>query len=336
MSTAEIERNVEETLPVTTPGDGCVPDPAISVESMNAYGYTDPDMMPLTKERALELAERDVTVYLLHSDNTEAMAFDTDEIHAFDGIFGVTREDWEAVKDALDSSEQKRDLESDFLSSIVDTYAIYQLRETPETAMLRFMNSDYLQRKGLEIIRDNYVPIYTGALNVEGDEQDKLNELYRIFNIDRPADFTGHSLSVSDIIAIKRAGIVSCHYVDSWGFKEIPGFIQPENYLLNAEMSIEDDYNQLDGIVNNGKKETVAELEEKAGSGQPISLIDYIQGIRREADSQEHTKQTEKKTSVIAMLYSRDSESTIKTAPKMSAEREWSATIKVQSRNTLK
>lgn len=319
----EIERSVEDAPPVTAPDNGSVPDPAISVESMNAYGYTDADMLPLTKDRALELAEHDVTVYLLHSNNTEAMAFDADEVRAFDGIFGVTREDWYKVKDALASAAQMHDLEAEFLSSTADAYAIYQLRNTPDTAMLRFMNSDYLQRKGLEIDRENYEPVYTDALSIEGDEQDKLNELYRVFNIDHPADFTGHSLSVSDILALRQAGSVSCHYVDSWGFKEIPGFILPENYLRNTEMAMEDDYNQLDGIVNNGKKETVTELEEKAKSGQPISLMDYIQAVRREAEPQEQPKQAEKKTSVIAMLHSWDSENTIKTAPKKSAEREF-------------
>lgn len=301
------------------PADYPMPDPAISVESMNAYGYTDADMLPLTRDRALELAERDVTVYLLHPDNTEARAFDTDEIRSFDGIFGVTREDWDVVKDKLAPPTQKRDFEAEFLSGTADAYVIYQLRDTPDTAELRFMNSDYLQRKDLEIDRGNYEPVYTGALSIKGDEQDKLNELYRIFNIDHLTDFTGHSLSVSDIIALRQAGSVSCHYVDSWGFKELPGFIRPENYLRNAEMAMEDDYNQLDGIVNNGKKETAAELEEKAKNGQPISLMDYVHAVRREAEPQ---KQTEKKPSVVAMLHSRDSESTIKTAPKKSAERE--------------
>ena len=74
---------VQEPEPVTAPDNGCVPDPAISVESMNAYGYTDSNMLPLTKERALELMERDVSVYMLHTDNTEAMAFDAEEVRSF-------------------------------------------------------------------------------------------------------------------------------------------------------------------------------------------------------------------------------------------------------------
>ena len=93
------EITVQEPEPVSAPDNGSVPDPAISVESMNAYGYTDSNMLPLTKERALELMERDVTVYMLHTDNTEAMAFDADEIRSFDGIFGVEASEWGTVKD---------------------------------------------------------------------------------------------------------------------------------------------------------------------------------------------------------------------------------------------
>ena len=68
-----------------------------------------------------------------------------------------------------------------------------------------------------------------------------------------PADFRGHSLSVSDIVAIRTNGQVSCHYVDSIGFVTLPEFLKPENYLKNAEMAMEDDYGMIDGIINNGK-----------------------------------------------------------------------------------
>ena len=71
--------------------------------------------------------------------------------------------------------------------------------------------------------------------------------IYQRFNVDHPADFKGHSLSVSDIVALKKDGVVSCHYVDSIGFRELPGFMS-ENYLKAAEMSLEDDYSMIDGI----------------------------------------------------------------------------------------
>ena len=109
-----------------------------------------------------------------------------------------------------------------------------------------------------------------------------MDELYETFNIRRPEDFRGHSLSVSDIVALKQNGVVSCHYVDSWGFKALPDFLKPENYLKNAEMAMEDDYGMIDGVINNGPKQTVAELEEQAKSGKPISLMELAQAARRE------------------------------------------------------
>ena len=77
---------------------------------------------------------------------------------------------------------------------------------------------------------------------------------------------TKHSLSVSDIIAIRQNGVVSCHYVDSIGFRTLPEFLKPENYLKNAEMSMEDDYGMIDGIVNNGKADRVKEAESQRPS----------------------------------------------------------------------
>ena len=320
------EITVQEQEPVSAPDNGCVPDPAISVESMNAYGYTDFNMLPLTKERALELMERDVTVYMLHTDNTEAMAFDADEIRSFDGIFGVEASEWETVKDRF----APQDYEKAFLDNPADSFAIYQLRDNDDTARLHYMNSEYLEKKGLSAQKENYAAVYAGDLDRRGDTQDKLNELYETFNIRRPENFRGHSLSVSDIVALKQNGVVSCHYVDSWGFKELPGFLKPENYLKNAEMAMEDDYGMIDGIINNGPRKTVAELEEQSKTGNPISLLELAQAVQREDAEKRRAQQPtskeapDKKPSILAKLKAQPAADTtsLKSAPKRSAERE--------------
>ena len=320
------EITVQEPEPVSAPDNGCVPDPAISVETMNAYGYTDSNMLPLTKERALELMERDVTVYMLHTDNTEAMAFDAEEIRSFDGIFGVETSEWETVKDRFAS----QDYEKAFLDKPADSFAIYQLRDNDDTAYLHYMNSEYLEKKGLSIQKENYAAVYAGDLDRRGDTQDKLNELYETFNIRRPEDFRGHSLSVSDIVALKQNGVVSCHYVDSWGFKELPGFLKPENYLKNAEMAMEDDYGMIDGIINNGPRKTVAELEEQSKTGTPISLLELAQAVQREDAEKRRAQQpvrrekSGEKPSILAKLKTPSVADTksVKSAPKRSAERE--------------
>ena len=305
---------VQEPEPVAAPDNGCVPDPAISVESMNAYGYTDSNMLPLTKERALELMERDVSVYMLHTDNTEAMVFDAEEVRSFDGVFGVEASEWETVKDRL----APQDYEKAFLDNTADSFAIYQLRDNDNTAQLRFMNAEYLEKKGLSIEKGNYAAVYAGNLDSRGDTQDRLDVLYETFNLRRPEDFRGHSLSVSDIVALKQNGVVSCHYVDSRGFKALPDFLKPENYLKNAEMAMEDDYGMIDGVINNGPKQTVAELEEQAKSGKPISLMELAQAARRE---QAQAARQEKKPSVLAKLCPPVNEPK-KTARSRRAERE--------------
>lgn len=254
-----IARSVQEEEPVQAPDNGYMPDPSMSIEAMNAYGYTDSDMLPLSKERALELFERDVPIYMLYDGNTEAMAFEAEDIVLFSGCFGITREDWDAIKDQIppmDMDTVRKKREQAFLESPGDTYAIYQLKRDDATTDLRFMNSDWLSKKGIEPQPENYDLIYTGALYPASSQIETLERLYQTFNIDHPADFTGHSLSVSDIVALKQNGVVSCHYVDSVGYKELPSFIQSGNYLKNAEMQMEDDYGMIDGIVNNGPRQT--------------------------------------------------------------------------------
>ncbi|MGI6336714.1 MAG: YodL domain-containing protein [Eubacteriales bacterium] len=256
---AAIKPPVQEAPPMQAPDNGYVPDPSMSIEAMNAYGYTDADMLPLSKERALELFESDVPIYMLYDDNSEAMAFEAEDIQLFSGCFGVSREDWEAIKNEIppmdvDLIRQKR--EQAFLESTGDTFAIYQLKRDDATTDLRFMNSEWLRSKGLEPQHDNYDLVYTGALNPAERQIDTLEQIYQVFNLERPTDFTGHSLSVSDIVALKQDGVISCHYVDSVGYTELPRFLQPENYLKAAEMQLEDDYGMIDGIVNNGPRQT--------------------------------------------------------------------------------
>ena len=154
----------------------------------------------------------------------------------------------------------------------------------------------------------------TAPLEPCNSPQAAVEQLYNQLNNDHPADYHHPSMSVSDIVAIKQDGKVSCHYCDSVGFTQIPGFL-PENPLKNAEMAVEDDYGMIDGIINNGAKEpTVAELEQQARSGQPISLMDLADAVHRE--------EREKKKSVVDQLKSQPKAEHKKTAPKKSAERE--------------
>ena len=294
-----------------------MPDSEVSVSDMQEYGYFYDGMLPVTRERALELDAAGLTVYVLHEDNTESMVFDTEEIMDHGGIFGVDREEWEKSpqfhEKVMERQEHQQEREQAFLAQNRDCFAIYQVsRDDPQN--VRFMNLDWLKSHDISIDRSNYDLIYTAPLRESGTVPEQLEKLYEQFNLQKPADFHSPSMSVSDIVAIKQDGKVSYHYCDSVGFTQIPGFL-PENPLKNAEMAVEDDYGMIDGIINNGAKEpTVAELEQQARSGQSISLMDLAAAAHRE--------EREKKKSVMEQLKSQPKTEHKKIAPKKSAERE--------------
>ena len=293
------------------------PDEQVSTPDMQEYGYSYDGMLPVTRERALELDAAGLTVYVLHEDNTESMVFDPQEIMEHGGLFGVDREEWEKSpqfhEKVMERQEHQQEREQAFLSQNRDCFAIYQVsRDDPQN--VRFMNLDWLKSHDISIDRSNYDLIYTAPLRESGTVPEQLEKLYQQFNLEKPVDFHSPSMSVSDIVAIKQDGKVSCHYCDSVGFTQIPGFL-PQNPLKNAEMAVEDDYGMIDGIINNGAKEpTVAELEQQARSGQPISLMDLAAAAHRE--------EREKKKSVVDQLKNQPKAEHKKTAPKKSAERE--------------
>ena len=295
-----------------------MPDPTLTQDDLEKCGYMDGDLLPLSKERAYELMERDLTVYIIQQGENPAMAFDTADLDAHDGIFAVTREEWEEspafdaqVKERMDHQQER---EQAFLDHKGDCFAIYQVKHTDELRDIRYEGLEWIKSIGRTVQRDNYDLVYTAPLapgDLKGSVLDNLE--YR-FNNEHPADYRHPSMSVSDIVAIKRDGKVSCHYCDSFGFAEVPGFL-PDNPLKNAEMAVEDDYGMIDGIINNGPKEqTVAQLEQQARSGQPISLMDLAAAAHRE--------DRDKKKSVVEQLKSQPKPEHKKTAPKKSAERE--------------
>lgn len=154
----------------------------------------------------------------------------------------------------------EKDLERMFLANPSDAFAIYQLRHHESTHDHRFLSMSQLQAAGLTVERANYEPVYTADLT---DAQSKpipvlLEDTFYRFNMERPDDFYGHSLSVSDIVALKVDGVVSVHYVDRFGFQELHGFLSDQP-LKNAEMQLEDDYGMVDGILNNGRKDALIE-----------------------------------------------------------------------------
>ena len=169
----------------------------------------------------------------------------------------MSEERWrEYLKLVYSDTLTGKDMERMFLVNPADAFTIYQLRDHESTHDLRFLPMSQLQAAGLTVERDNYAADYTGNLyNTEGKAiPELLNNLFYRFNMERPEDFHGHSLSVSDIVALKVNDVVTAHYVDRFGFQELYGFLSDQP-LRNAEMLLEDDFGMIDGILNNGKRE---------------------------------------------------------------------------------
>ena len=246
-----------------------------------------------------------------------------------------------------------------------DTFSIYQVPAGPEGRDFRFRSYEELQATGLAVDRKNYALVYTAPL----DGKTTLENIYRTFNTDdRPADFRGHSLSVSDVVVINRGGKEEAHYCDSIGFTPVPEFFlqrekqltprelltgesiqtprgsflvtdmsreqleaagygfhhqsedgkylimgngtdafaipaQQESPIKAAEMTTEQNYNMIDGVLNNAP--TMSELEAKAKAGEQISLFDVAEAAKAEAKKPKQPQrpaQKQKKPSIRAQL----------------------------------
>ena len=267
---------------------GKMPDETVTIEDMNDYGYSYEGMLPLSAEKALELYDNDLApVYLLWDDNTESMANSRQDIEEHDGMLGVEVEDWEKVVayqehlESLAVSEPSR--EAMLLNDNKCMVGIYQIKSSPENHGIAFAPMKELEQQGLTPDRDNYTLVYTFEVKPEqlADMPAFLNDVFAKFNIERPEDFSGHSLSVSDVIVVNNHGEKSAHFVDSWDMKTLEQFGQVrENPLKAVEDALEQNDNNFDGIINN--LPTADELQKRAESGERISITEFAEAIRRE------------------------------------------------------
>ena len=244
-----------ETIRVAQEEIDALPDGMVGLSEMHEYGYAWDEMLPLTKDMASELFGEDVSVYQLHADGSETLVEDRAALQEHDGLFGVEKGDWNAYKEyqsmkqELEDSEPNR--EAQLLYGNEGRFGIYQLKDSAETRDIRFMDMDYLEKEGIPVSRENYTLVYTGELK----EGMSLEDIYTQFNIDHPADFTGHSLSVSDVVVLHQDGENTSHYVDSVGYREVPEFTKET--ALSAEVSEEKD----------SVMETAAEMPEGMAEG---------------------------------------------------------------------
>ena len=242
-----------------------LPDSAITMDDLAGLGYSETDLLPLTRERAAELLEQDMTIYMTQNGAAPEMVFDHDDlVEQPEGtVFAVTREDWETSRDFRDAvagrMNRQAEREAAFLAHAGNCFAIYQLRDGDET---RYLQYEPLPAQGVD--KKFYELAYTAPL----PDGANLDTLFEKFNIGHPPDYLRPSMSVSDIVALKQDGVVSCYYCDRYAFTELHGFFSRGNEPVKEE----------------SHHPTVAELEAQVKAGQSISLMDLAAATHRERD----------------------------------------------------
>ena len=254
---------------------------------------------------------------------------------------------------------------SDYEAPAQPNFSIYQVPPGPEGRDFRYRSYEELQADGLSVDRKNYQLIYSAPL----DKDITLDEIYRRFNMEHPADYKGHSLSMGDIVVFRQDGKQTAYYVDEGAdYRQVPEFFaqpekqltpdecmtgeqiqtprgrfyltdrsreqmeaagygfhhqsedgrylimangtrafaipaQPESHIKTAEMSTEQNYNMIDGMMNNAP--SMEELEARAKAGEQISLLDVAEATKAEAKKPKQTRKTtqkQKKPSIRAQL----------------------------------
>ena len=260
-----------------------LPDPSITVKDMQEYGYSWAGMLPLKEETALHLYDKeDMQIFLLHEDGSESIPDSPEDIKAHaekGGIFGVHKEDWNALteyramKEKLAGSEAAKEMLQEYgaAEQAENTFSIYQLKDDVPVDF-HFRPLEEVQGKGLAVDPANYEKVYTAPLTPGMG----LERIFEKFNIDRPEDFKGHSLSVSDVVVLHQNGKDTAHYTDSIGFVDISKDFLLENPLKAAELSTEQNANMIDGVINN----TPATDGLEAATGEQISLEQYAETLK--------------------------------------------------------
>ena len=269
-----------------------LPDPSITVPDMQEYGYSWDGMLPLKEEAALHLYEKeDMQIFLLHEDGSESIPENTGDIKAHaekGGIFGVHKEDWNALteyramKEELAGSEATKEALREYgaKEQAGDTFTIYQLNDNAARDY-HFRPLEELQEKGLTVNMGNYDKVYDAALTPDMS----LGRIFEKFNFDRPEDFKGHSLSVSDVVVLHQNGTDTAYYVDSSTFVDVSETFLHENPLKAAELSTEQNANMIDGVINNTPNTDA--LEAQAAAGEQISLADLADAIQKDREAAE-------------------------------------------------
>ena len=216
-----------------------LPDSMIGLSELHEAGFYSESMLPLTRERAVELHHEGVTVYGLtgavggQEQSQRVMNLELD-ILQHDGLFGVTKFEWDNYRRSQETvmtpEEKAKIKETLLLESDGNRYGIYQINSGQEERGYQFLSLEAAKEMGFTVDGKDYQMVYSERLR----DATTLDNLFERFNIERPNDFTGHSMSVSDVIIMNRGGRLTAYYVDSFGFTELPDFVAQRAEMLNA------------------------------------------------------------------------------------------------------
>lgn len=208
------------------------------------FTYPQFPFSPITREQALQLYDEGKQIYLVRTSLRPTIVTERAEIERGSDVFQIATADLEL--------EHSR--EESLLQGSEKQFGIYQITERDPEHNYRFMGLDYVEKKGMTVARADYDLIYTALLT----EKDTLDGIYERFNIQRPADFTGHSLSVSDVVVLNDGSTVKAYYVDSIGFAELPEFFKERNLDLQKENLLNEELQEIEifdkpGLFSNGR-----------------------------------------------------------------------------------
>lgn len=216
-----------------------LPDSMIGLSELHEAGFYLESMLPLTRERAVELHHEGVMVYGLtgavggQEQSQRIMNLELD-ILQHDGLFGVTKFEWKNYRRSQETvmtpEEKAKIKETLLLESDGKRYGIYQINSGQEERGYQFLSLETAKEMGFTVDGKDYQMVYSERLR----DATTLDNLFERFNIERPNDFTGHSMSVSDVIIMNRGGRLTAYYVDSFGFTELPDFVAQRAEMLNA------------------------------------------------------------------------------------------------------
>ena len=240
-----------------------LPDNKVGIMQMHEFGYRNDSVLPLTMERAFALHNAGLHIYSLQKDGSSILMNTEDDIRETgeDGMFGIDARAWESyqVMESVraENAEQEHLNEELLFSSNEDRYAIYQIRDDSKSREYLFMGTEYLKKQGFSVDYDDYRMVYGDVLG----GKETLDSLYEKFNIGQPLDFKGHSLSVSDVVAIKRDGEITAHYVDSYGYTELPEFFHQKEKTIKQEKGTELQESSLQKLQKGDTEKQYQEVE---------------------------------------------------------------------------